>query len=135
MSLLCKLIPCVVLLVMSALLVVALRRLQHLSKNLLKNGRERKSVRSYRGTTHLILAVMGLFLAVELPQGLLTLLSFMPAVRFRYYYPLGDLFEMLTVLYSSINFVLFCLMSSPFRAALGAQFCWLCGASADGRGR
>jgi hypothetical protein len=66
------------------------------------------------GTTHMILAVMVLFVIIELPQGVLNLLvaAFETGhLTKSIYNNLADVFEMLTVLYSCVNFLLFAFMN------------------------
>uniref|UniRef100_A0A914VUJ1 G-protein coupled receptors family 1 profile domain-containing protein n=1 Tax=Plectus sambesii TaxID=2011161 RepID=A0A914VUJ1_9BILA len=124
----CKLVPCMVLLVMSFLLVFKLRELQAASANLLQYGSEVRGVRTYQRTTHLILVVMCLFVLVELPQGVVNLLAGVIGKKFErsVLQNLADFFEMLTVLYSSVNFAIFCLMSGQFRTAFIANLVQLC---------
>lgn len=124
----CKVVPCMVLLVMSFLLVFKLRELQATSANLLQYGNEIRGVRTYQRTTHLILVVMCLFVLVELPQGVVNLLAGVIGKKFErsVLQQLADFFEMLTVLYSSVNFAIFCLMSSQFRTAFFANLVQLC---------
>lgn len=124
----CKLVPCMVLLVMSFLLVFKLRELQAASANLLQYGNEVRGVRTYQRTTHLILVVMCLFVLVELPQGVVNLLAGVIGKKFErsILQNLADFFEMLTVLYSSVNFAIFCLMSGQFRTAFVSELMSLC---------
>ncbi len=75
-------------------------------------------------TTRFLLVVILLCVGVELPHGILNLLVAINGSIFaaRFYDLLGDFFEMLTLLYSSINFVLFCLMSSDFKHTFMTTF-------------
>lgn len=70
-------------------------------------------------TTSILLLIALVCVAVELPQGILAILtaSLGDAFMMDVYNPLGDFFELLTVVYSSTNFALYCLMSSGFRRA------------------
>jgi hypothetical protein len=57
----------------------------------------------------------------ELPQGLLALVGALhPALFYRIYVPLGDLWDLLVLLNSAANFVLYCTVNSQFRATLRA---------------
>ncbi|CAM6002033.1 unnamed protein product [Sphagnum balticum] len=75
----------------------------------------------------MILAVMVLFVIIELPQGVLNLLvaAFDETRHFTksIYNNLADLFEMLTVLYSCVNFLLFAFMNGQFRKELIHNIC------------
>jgi len=86
----------------------------------------------------MLLAVVGLFLLTELPQGVLTLCSIFVANFFRdVYWPLGDLLDIAALLNNAINFVLYCTMSRQFRETFVETFlgqsCSRCGRS-PGRG-
>lgn len=74
--------------------------------------------------TIMLLLVVLLFILVEMPMGILSLLSGVLRKQFQreIYIPAGDLFDMLTISYSSVNFVLYCGMSSQFRAEFNAVF-------------
>lgn len=59
---------------------------------------------------------LAVFLAVELPQGALTVMNaLLECFTIAVYYPLGDLIDMLTLLQTSITFVLYTIMSRQFR--------------------
>ncbi|GLG93091.1 Uncharacterized protein GBIM_00583 [Gryllus bimaculatus] len=75
-------------------------------------------------TTRMLLAVLLLFLATELPQGLLGLLSGLHGRTFfeQCYSRLGELMDFLALLNSGINFILYCSMSRQFRTTFSAMF-------------
>lgn len=99
--------------------------------NLHRNAKDRRSARNYRRTTNMILAVMCLFIVIELPQvklhgkrgkaeiclqGVINLIAAQDtSYMANLYYPLADIFELLTVMYSCINFFLFALMNGQVR--------------------
>ncbi|KAM3963109.1 G-protein coupled receptor dmsr-1-like [Aphomia sociella] len=67
-------------------------------------------------TTRMLLAVLGLFLSTEVPQGLLGLASALAPDFFKSCYSMfGDLMDVLALFTSSVNFVLYCSMSRQFR--------------------
>ena len=76
------------------------------------SSRDRKTNR----TTRMLLAVVGLFLLTEFPQGILNLLSgILPHFVEEVYGPLGDLVDILALINNGINFILYCTMSKQFR--------------------
>lgn len=139
-SVIIKLIPCIVLTFFSIKLVQVLLRVK---RNIARNGigslhmsQRRRSQTDH--TTIMLLAVLILFLITEFPQGIFGLLS---AVLHRNFFvdcyqrlgkltnvqdcrmkqnvihfsTLGGLFDFLALLNSSVNFILYCLMSKRFR--------------------
>ena len=76
------------------------------------SSRDRKTNR----TTRMLLAVVGLFLLTEFPQGVLSLLGgILPHFVEQVYGPLGDLVDILALINNGINFILYCTMSKQFR--------------------
>jgi len=126
-----KLIPCIVLTLVTALLVRAMiqavKRAQRLrdmgnrsEKRVLIHGdgkraysRQKKTDR----TTRLLIAILFLFLLTEFPQGVLGFLAAVLDESFFFdcYTPLGELMDMMALVNCTINFVLYCLMSRLFR--------------------
>ncbi|XP_047096641.1 G-protein coupled receptor dmsr-1-like [Schistocerca piceifrons] len=128
-----KLAPCAALTVLSLRIVAALletkRRRRQLS--LAAAARQPAKERQTERTTRMLLAVLLLFLATELPQGVLGLLSGLLGQRFfaQCYLPLGELMDGLALFNSAVNFVLYCSMSRQFRVT----FCQLFRPRALGR--
>ena len=118
-SVVLKLLPCVALSVLSAMLIKELliagqRRAAIMSKR--DNGRSAEAERQAERVTRMLLAILILFLVSEVPQGILGLLSGIPqAGFFKCYRNLGDVMDMLTLFNSAINFILYCVMSQQFR--------------------
>lgn len=75
-------------------------------------------------TTRMLIAVLILFLVTEIPQGILGLLSaYVGDCFFRNcYHKFGELMDILALLNSSINFILYCSMSRQFRMIFGQLF-------------
>lgn len=66
---------------------------------------------------------MVLFLLTELPQGILIILSVILRGFFQnVYIPMGDAMDMVALINSGINFVLYCSMSCEFRRTLVKMF-------------
>ncbi len=136
-----KLIPCILLAVFSGLLVESLRQI-----NIGKERRRSESIANIRSlsiadtrkfstlqtgpavrsrTTLLLVAIASCCFVVEFTHGVFKLLTGIFGTDFAtsVYDPLGDFFEMLTLLYSSINFVLYCAMNTEFLRAFTELFC------------
>ncbi|XP_039746701.1 G-protein coupled receptor dmsr-1-like [Pararge aegeria] len=130
-SVILKLVPSIALSVLSTCLISKLstteRRRQKLLKRSIVGSSEpekqclseeasaRRTSRTDR-TTRMLLAVLGLFLSTEVPQGLLGLASALAPDFFKNCYSMfGDLMDVLALFTSSVNFVLYCSMSRQFR--------------------
>ncbi|XP_068903639.1 G-protein coupled receptor dmsr-1-like [Tenebrio molitor] len=131
-----KLIPCILLTVLSCLLIVELVRAKERRENLMKPKTEEtikmrkpsqrflEKEKQLDRTTRMLLAVLLLFLMVELPQAILGLLNVVigKAFELQCYQMLGDIVDVLTLTNSSINFILYCIMSKKFRSAFKECF-------------
>lgn len=126
-----KLIPCIVLTILTALLVKALVEAMNRAQRLRQgksqhhpNGRkEERSAGVSRQkrtdrTTRLLIVILVLFLVTEFPQGILNILSAALGEEFFMdcYTPLGELMDMTALVNCALNFILYCLMSRQFRA-------------------
>ncbi|EDW69757.1 G-protein coupled receptor dmsr-1 [Drosophila virilis] len=145
-SVLIKLIPCIALTILSVRLIMALleakrRRKKLTSKPAASNGtktlvngksaeRPRKNSKTLEKekqtdrTTRMLLAVLLLFLITEFPQGILGLLNSVLGNEFlmQCYLRLSDLMDVLALINSSINFILYCSMSKQFRSTFTLLF-------------
>jgi len=113
-----KVVPCVVLTVLSALLVRAMRLADLRRRRLLSQGRRVESDRAgeRNRTTAMLVVVVLCFLVTELPQGVLALLSgFHEHLFYAVYAPLGDVWDILVLINSAVNFVVYCTMNRRFR--------------------
>ena len=65
----------------------------------------------------MLLAIVMVFLITELPQGFVHILSaiYTNDVYANVYMQLGDLFDLLSLVNSCVNFVIYCAMSSEYR--------------------
>ncbi|ALC42902.1 DmsR-1 [Drosophila busckii] len=151
-SVLIKLIPCIALTILSVRLIMALLEAKRRRKKLtskpapaaaaaasngskvLPNGkaaeRPRKNSKTLEKekqtdrTTRMLLAVLLLFLITEFPQGIMGLLSSVLGDAFfkQCYLRLSDLMDVLALINSSINFILYCSMSKQFRSTFTLLF-------------
>lgn len=136
-AMLVKIVPCLCLTVLSGLLVRSLREADRRRKKLRGGGAGKKmlagggakgggaSDQQANRTTAMLLTVVLMFLATELPQGILNLLSGVLDQNFvsQIYMPLGDAMDILVLLNSSVNFIIYCVMSLQFRNTFTALFC------------
>ncbi|KAB0795454.1 hypothetical protein PPYR_12293 [Photinus pyralis] len=134
-----KLVPCILLTILSQRIISALLETKRRRRNLLgqnamnlkltaevnvpKTLRHNKEQQTDR-TTRMLLAVLFLFLITEFPQAILGLLSVSIGSKFerQCYNPLGDLMDILALTNSAINFILYCAMSRQFRTAFQEAF-------------
>lgn len=145
-SVVIKIIPCVALTILSLQLILALveakkRRQKLTSATIIKtedkstDGTEAKKTRKKSSrlmdkerqtdrTTRMLLAILLLFLITEFPQGVLGLLSvILGDVFFRTcYVKLGEVMDILALINSAINFILYCAMSRQFRMTFNQLF-------------
>ncbi|CAK5022627.1 unnamed protein product [Meloidogyne enterolobii] len=139
-----KVIPCLLLLILSASLLqrlkqaekkrcqLLLKQLSDSPKNDGRNSVDNLKQRQNGGikkmhadrTTGLLLAILCVFLLTELPQGLIAILNaiYTADVHRFIYLTLGDVLDLLSLINSSVNFVLYCLMSSRYRQTFCSLF-------------
>ncbi|KAL3994780.1 Serpentine type 7TM GPCR chemoreceptor Srw family protein [Acanthocheilonema viteae] len=113
LGIMCKLIPCAIMIVMTVLLIQKLRQIQLLSIRFTSPTREKRC----RRITYITMVIMINFMVVELPQGVFSVLSSVKGTSFTRSELLGDLFDIFSLLNSCITFALFCSMSSRVRNA------------------
>ncbi|XP_015586152.1 sex peptide receptor [Cephus cinctus] len=142
-SVVIKIIPCIALTILSLRLIVALieakKRRQRLTEAtaVVKTNDDRENKKSRKKnnkmidkekqtdrTTKMLLAVLLLFLITEFPQGVLGLLSAVLGHTFlkTCYAKLGDAMDILALINSAINFILYCAMSRQFRTTFNQLF-------------
>ena len=128
-SILVKIVPCVMLTILTFLLIYAMHK-AYLKRRALKHeGKTEDANRhhEHNRTTGMLLAVVVLFLITELPQGVLTLLmSFYPDIEHNVYNPIGDVLDMVALCNNGVNFILYCSMSKQFRDTFVRIFCGCC---------
>lgn len=137
-SLLLKFVPCVLLTVLSYKIISVLvetrrRRIKLLTANspLEEVNAKRKTNKKHsqkenqaERTTKMLLAVLILFLVMEFPQAIMGQISALYGTTFleECYAALGDVMDIMALINSSINFVLYCTMSRQFRATFQEIF-------------
>lgn len=88
---------------------------------------KRSSISKYYAerTNRMLVAVLLLFLVTEFPSGILVLLSGIFGDHFfqEVYSPLGEILDILALINSSVNFILYCTMSGAFRKTFKSLFC------------
>lgn len=134
-SIIVKLIPCVLLTILTVLLISAMQAANKRRMILMSQGRKGESEREQETnrTTGMLLAIVALFLITELPQGILFLCStFIPDFFGDVMVHLGDLLDIVALINNSINFVLYCTMSRQFRVTFVDVFCGCCPESRPG---
>ncbi|XP_054715345.1 G-protein coupled receptor dmsr-1-like [Uloborus diversus] len=120
-SVLTKLIPCIALTGLSLGLIKVLyeanKRKQRL-KNRVENDK------THDRTTRMLLAILLLFLITEFPSGIVALLSGILGKEFfdNVYLNLGEAVDLLALVNSAINFILYCSMSRQFRDTFASLF-------------
>nr|QNH74777.1 putative myosuppressin receptor I [Homarus americanus] len=121
-----KLLPCGALTGLSfaliqELLLAARRRTRLMKRN--SAGRASDAGRQADRVTKMLLAILVLFLASEVPQGILGLLTvILGSEFFPCYQKLGEIMDMLVLFNSAINFLLYCAMSQQFRDTFSNLF-------------
>uniref|UniRef100_A0A158P876 G_PROTEIN_RECEP_F1_2 domain-containing protein n=1 Tax=Angiostrongylus cantonensis TaxID=6313 RepID=A0A158P876_ANGCA len=111
-----KVVPCALLTVSIIALLKIIRDVSHRRKNLALVMNKRRMPRDH--TTPMLVAVLSIFLIAELPQGLLHVCNAIYSNETFYqkiYLPLGDLMDLLSLINSAVNFLIYCAMSRKFR--------------------
>ncbi|CAB3397355.1 unnamed protein product [Caenorhabditis bovis] len=121
-----KVIPCILLVFLSIGLVSKIRdaerrrrKLTSVASNNSTDSKplKKKSHSASDRTTMMLVAILIVFLITELPQGIISILCaiFTTDVHRYLYFYLGDILDLLSLLNSCVNFVLYCVMSSRYR--------------------
>uniref|UniRef100_A0A0K0EF97 G_PROTEIN_RECEP_F1_2 domain-containing protein n=1 Tax=Strongyloides stercoralis TaxID=6248 RepID=A0A0K0EF97_STRER len=118
-----KVIPSLLLFFLSFSLMSKLKIAQEKRRKLLENGHklshDNTSKRKYTDkTTPMLLAILIVFLMTEVPQGVVMIITAIYTndgfnVLYR---NLADILDLLSLINSSVNFVMYCVMSSRYRA-------------------
>lgn len=124
MAVLVKIGPSILLILLSLLLISIIMKVQRRyqkihtqqSKKSNASATEKKRQEQTNQTTKLLICVAIVFTIVELPQGILFVCNgIAPKIFEKVYYPLGNLFDLMTIISCGVNFVLYCAMSTQFR--------------------
>ncbi|ESO93744.1 hypothetical protein LOTGIDRAFT_94766, partial [Lottia gigantea] len=124
------LIPCIFLVVMNALLIYAMRVAQVRRMQLLRQNKksESKKLKDSNCTTLMLVAVVGLFLLVEFPLGIIMILlivsnTFEVHIISKETFQILSIFSNLFILLSyPFNFFIYCGMSKQFRETFKRLF-------------
>ena len=113
-----KIGPCVLLTILSGCIIYAMRQARHRRQRLLQqSGRDTDHAsHEHNRTTMMLVTVVLFFVITEFPQGILAAISGLDDEFFEQVYSnLGDLMDLLVLINSAINFILYCIMSQQFR--------------------
>eukprot|EP00090_Calanus_glacialis_P000049 TRINITY_DN10044_c0_g1_i2.p1 TRINITY_DN10044_c0_g1~~TRINITY_DN10044_c0_g1_i2.p1 ORF type:complete len:166 (+),score=54.03 TRINITY_DN10044_c0_g1_i2:184-681(+) len=112
-----KLLPCLVLTILTTCLIRALYKVEENSHNLRQGSQLNIHSKNTDKTTKLLSIILIFFLTAELPQGILGMLSAIFGQQFflECYNPVGEMMDMMALINSAANYILYCLMSSQFR--------------------
>uniref|UniRef100_A0A8R1DHR3 G_PROTEIN_RECEP_F1_2 domain-containing protein n=1 Tax=Caenorhabditis japonica TaxID=281687 RepID=A0A8R1DHR3_CAEJA len=118
-----KAIPCVLLLWFTVALVLKLRQTDEKRNNLYSKS-FRKHVKKTTvpdRTTYMLIIMLVVFLVTELPQGFLAFLNglYTGDVNTYIYRNVGELLDFLSLVNCSVDFLLYCVMSSRYRQTFG----------------
>lgn len=80
-------------------------------------AQKKRETRGSQRTTVMLIAVVVSFIITEAPQGVINTVVAIKGdcFLFHFYVPIGDLLDLLVLLNSSTNFILYCAMSAQFR--------------------
>ncbi|CAB3404782.1 unnamed protein product [Caenorhabditis bovis] len=118
-----KAIPCVLLLWFTIALVLKLRQTDE-KRNYLYSKSFRKHIKKTTvpdRTTYMLIIMLVVFLVTELPQGFLALLNgvYTTDMNTYIYRNVGELLDFLSLVNCSVDFLLYCVMSSRYRQTFG----------------
>lgn len=124
-------IPCTALVVLNALLINAMRQAKKRRELLLMQNKrsESKNIKDTNCTTLMLVAVVGLFLVVELPLGIIMLINNIQntldirIINHKALSVVGQIVNMMILLSYPLNFFIYCAMSKQFRNTFKQLFC------------
>lgn len=125
-SVVIKILPCILLAYLSTLLIIAMQQAKKRRARLLNNVSRiinHDSASEHNRTTMMLVAVVLCFIITEIPQGLVAWISAVDQDFFNnVYIHLGDLMDILVLINSAVNFILYCIMSQQFRDTFKSLF-------------
>ncbi|XP_053403450.1 sex peptide receptor-like [Mercenaria mercenaria] len=122
------LVPCIALIILNGLLISAMQKAKRIRIKLLKAERESRKLMERNSSTLMLVAVVGIFLLVEFPLGILMFLyvidntidlRLFPAHVYHITAMLSNFFILLSY---PIDLVVYCLMSGQFRETFKGLF-------------
>ncbi|GMT09962.1 hypothetical protein PFISCL1PPCAC_1259 [Pristionchus fissidentatus] len=111
-----KVVPCAMLTVSIIALLRIISDVAHRRRSLAQLMNKKKVPRDH--TTPMLVAVLSIFLLAELPQGVLHIGKVVfthDTFHQTIYQPLGNLMDLLSLVNSAVNFIIYCAMSRKFR--------------------
>lgn len=120
-----KIAPCVLLTILSLCIISAMREASKRRQRLLQQcGRQTEEASAeHNRTTMMLIAVVLFFVITEFPQGILAGISGLNENFFNNVYSnLGDIMDLLVLINSAINFILYCIMSQQYRDTFKSLF-------------
>lgn len=127
-----KLLPCIILIIISIALIKALhkttkrqQKLQTSTTTLTNRSIKLQKIRrKVDRSSHMLIAILFLFLLTEFPQCILGILSGILGRCFfkNCYHLFGEIMDILALFNGAINFILYCSMSKQFRLAFRELF-------------
>uniref|UniRef100_A0A8R1TYW7 G_PROTEIN_RECEP_F1_2 domain-containing protein n=3 Tax=Onchocerca TaxID=6281 RepID=A0A8R1TYW7_ONCVO len=121
-----KVVPCFLLTVSIIVLVKVIADLSN-QRRTLAQLMKRKVPKDH--TTPMLVAVLSIFLITELPQGVMNVLTGIftgDTFHQKVYLPLGDFMDLLSLINSAVNFLIYCIMNKRFRITFLQLFCDFC---------
>ncbi|KAK0411015.1 hypothetical protein QR680_005433 [Steinernema hermaphroditum] len=122
-----KVVPCFLLTISIVALLKLIADVSHRRKSLAQVMKKKKMPKDH--TTPMLVAVLSIFLVAEMPQGIMLVLTAVyssDTFQKKIYVPLGDFMDLLSLLNSAVNFIIYCAMSRKFRSVfLQLFFSWL----------
>ena len=119
-----KVVPSVLLSILSAAIIHTVRQAHKRRINILgtQESRQRSNIETNQ-LTYMLVSIMALFVLTQLPHGVLLMISGLD-VHFFYsvYSKTGDFLDLLSLINSSMIFVIYCTMSKKFRITFYMKF-------------
>ncbi|XP_045164658.2 G-protein coupled receptor dmsr-1-like [Mercenaria mercenaria] len=126
-----KVAPCILLTLLSSMIILTMHQASKRRVRLLQQTRssDHDVNHEHNRTTWMLVSVVLFFVITEMPQGILAMISGLNDHFFQEIYSnLGDVLDLLVLLNSAVNFILYCIMSQQFRDTFKNLFVlnWMC---------
>lgn len=126
-----KVAPCILLTLLSTMIILTMHQASKRRVRLLQQTRssDHDVNHEHNRTTWMLVSVVLFFVITEMPQGILAMISGLNEKFFSEIYSnLGDVLDLLVLLNSAVNFILYCIMSQQFRDTFKNLFVvhWMC---------
>ena len=124
-----KLIPCILLIILSSLLVRSIHIANRKNLRLmtfLNRRRPSDKSKEHSRTNKMLVLVCFIFFLTEFPQGILAIMSIIYEsndFHSKVYMKLGDVMDIISLTNNAINFILYCLMNPIFRQTFKTIIC------------